>query len=108
MRTRLAGLVLAVVAFPMWAAATADYWAVNRITGEYSLLEDGGFYHPIGWRAAPANADGTTLSALGLRHTTFHFKIECLLLSATAAAILLVVWLGRKKIANNSMERDKH
>ena len=90
-------IVVSVIVLPACALATADYWAVNRITREYSLLEDGGLYTPIGWSAAPERADATALAARGLRHTTFPFKIECALLLASASLVVLVIWKNKKR-----------
>jgi len=97
MKKQFIGAIVSALLFPALAQATADYWAVNHLTREYALLEDGGLYTPIGWSAAPEKADEVTLAALGLRHTTFPFKIECAVVLAGASVVVGAIRMNKKR-----------
>jgi hypothetical protein len=57
------------------ATATVDYLAVNHITHQFTILEDGGLYTQIGWRCVGENSEYNH-GDHGYTYTNFPYLIE--------------------------------
>lgn len=95
LRMLLVGAVFLNAFFPLVSAATADYEAVNHITREYTVLDDGMFYTPIGWHAVGENNHGSVVE-LGYRYTAFPYKLECILITLLALLAAVVGMIAHK------------
>jgi hypothetical protein len=83
--------------------ATADYEAVNHITREYTVLDDGMFYTPIGWHAVGENNHGYVVG-LGYQYTTFPYTLECILIAFPALlAVVVGLFVHRRR---SGLKRD--
>ena len=102
-RTLLAAAYFLNVFSPLVAAATVDYEAVNHITREYTVLDDGMFYTPIGWHAVGENSHGYVVE-LGYRSTAFPYKLECILIALPALlAVVVGLFVYRRR---SGLKRD--
>jgi hypothetical protein len=97
LRTILVGAISLNAFSPLVAAATADYEAVNHITREYTVLDDGMFYTPIGWQAVGENNHGYVVG-LGYQYTAFPYKLECILIALPALlAVVVGLFVHRRR-----------
>ena len=78
---------------PTTARATIDYGAVNHLTRQFTYLNDGALYCPIGWKAVgEKNSENLFVygQGLGYAYTDFPYLIE----STIVIFVLLIAGLS--------------
>ena len=89
------------------AHATVKYVAVNHVTRQWTVLETGDLYYPIGWHGI--GEDRNLPQQLGYSKTDFPYFVESVLLTVFLASIAGAIGLliTRKQASNKKAAVDR-
>jgi hypothetical protein len=102
MKLNMEQLILVIIMIANLAHATVQYDAANHITGQVTILEDGGIYTPLFWEAINEKSRYDIhqfADANGYSYTEFPYLIESILgfLFMTLVTVGLMIKIKRTR-----------
>lgn len=82
------------------AQATTEFGAINYFTKQYTILEDGKIYTPIGWESVGENHTNNLKAYgenLGYTYTEYPYLIESVIAILCVLMASLILWYAIKK-----------